>query len=742
VIWPERRTSLSRPEYLGVREAVRSCEGVAAVNGRSMFNLTGEAEAARLEGVFASSNFFTLLGADAALGRTFLPGEDGPGRDAVVVLSYGLWQRRFGGDPAVLGRTLTLHSVPRTVIGVMPRDFALPSPATELWVPLPLYRDAPGPGWASRYLTLIGRLKPDVPVAVAVAELRPIAAALKREYPNNDPDDIVERGTVVTLREFVVGATRPMFLALGGAVDLLLLIACANVANLLVARGISRQREFAIRAALGADRGRLVRQLLVESALLGCLGGVLGLTGATWGARAIAALLPETLPGLDAVTLDGPAALFALGLSAATGLLFGLAPAFRGARADLGQPLREGRAAAGTATARRFHRRLTIAEIALASVLLAGAGLLARSLWNVLHVDPGFQPAGVAAVQLAPPPDRYRDPDARRAFYDEVLAGLRALPGVTTAGAIQHLPLGGSAWTLPVYLEGETVADGVEAPTAHYRVVTPGYFSTMGLRVLRGRALSDDDRPGHPQAAIVSEALARRLWPGQDPLGRRVRTIIGPRDWIEVVGIVADVRADALDVAPPGELYRPYAQDPQAAVALVIKSAEDPRRLASEVRALVHRVDRDVAVSDLRALEDLVAASTVNRRASATLIGCFALAALLLGAVGVYGVVTYAVNQRTREFGVRLALGARRGEVFRLVLGEALRLVSGGLAIGLGLATVGSRWLGALLFEVRPLDPFVLAAAAIALLTAAVFASWVPARRATRVDPLVALRAE
>ena len=741
VVWPERRGSLSRPEYRDVRDLSRSFDGLAAVNARSSFSLTGTGEAARLTGVYASANFFDVLGVDAAVGRTFLPDEDQPGHDGVVVLSDGLWRRRFGGDPSVIGRTLTLYGVPRVVVGVMPRGFAMPSSETELWVPLPLYEQAPGPSWNARYLTLIGRLKPGVAAAEAAEALKPIAAAIKTRWPNHDPDDIVDRGTVASLHEEMVGDTRPTLAALAGATALLLLVACVNIVNLLLARGAGRQRELAVRAALGAGRARLAQQLLVESVTLAVAGGIVGLIGAVWALHAVVPLLPLPLDLAGRVRVDATVLVVGLALAFLTGIAGGIAPAWRLTASRLHDALREGRAP-GTAGARRLQRLFTIGQVALATLLLVGAGLLLRSFWRLTHVDPGFDAAHVLAVRLTPPQEAYHDAARRRALYGEVLAGVAQVPGVVTAGAIQHLPLGGSSWNVPVFPEGREIPGGVEPPVAAYRVATPGYFRTMRVRLIEGRGLSADDGPGRPPVTVISDTLARDLWPDGDALGRRLRTVIGDDGWIEVVGVVAGVHAGGLDEPPVGEMYRPYDQDPLASMALVVRTTGEPTRAAAAVRTVVRRVDTNVAVSDVRPLTAVVAASVARPRATAILLLLFAGLALALGAVGVHGVMAYAVSQRTHEFGVRMAVGAQAGAVARLVVGDATMLVASGLVLGLGGAALAARALGSLLFEIRPDDPLTFLAVAGVLGAAGLIAAWLPARRAARVDPVVALRAE
>ena len=740
VAWPERRQALSRPEYRDVRDMSRSFDGLAAVNGRSSFSLTGAGEAARLTGVYASANFFDLLGVGAALGRTFLPDEDQPGQDGVVILSHGLWQRLFGGDPAVLGRTLTLHGVGRTVVGVMPPEFAMPSPETELWVPLPLYEHAPGPSWYARYLTLIGRLKPGVTPAEAAEELRPIAAAVKERWPNNDPDDVVERGTVVSLHEMMVGNARPTLAALAGATALLLLVACVNIANLLLARAVARERELAVRAAIGAGRARLARQLLVESVTLAVAGGMAGVAAAAWAVGAVVPLLPLQLDLVGRARVDGTVLAVGLGLALVTGVVAGIAPAWRLTTSRLSDALREGRAP-GSAEARRLQRVFTVGQVALAALLLVGAGLLIRSFWQLQQVDPGFDPDHVLAAQVTPPPAGYEDDARRVALYEELLGGAARLAGVVATGAIQHLPLGGSSWNVPVFPDGREIPKGVEPPVAGYRVATEGYFETMSIRLVGGRVFSAEDRPGRPPVTIISDTLARELWPGEEAVGRRLRTVIGTDEWIEVVGVVAGVRARGLDAAPVGEMYRPYAQDPMASMALVVRTTGEPTAAAAGVRAIVQRADENVALSDVRPVTDVVAASVARPRATAALLVVFAALALALGVVGVHGVVAYAVTQRTREFGVRLAVGARAGDLVRLVLGDAAALVGIGLTLGLAGAVAGAHALGSLLFEVRPADPLTLATVAVVLGASGLVAAWLPARRAMRVDPVTALRA-
>jgi predicted permease len=752
----QAKAALSLAEYWDLRERQRSFERVAAFADGSS-SLTGRGTAERLRTGYTSAEMFPLLGVSAALGRTFGPEDDLPGRPPVVVLSDGLWRRRFGADPAVVGRVLTLDDAQATVIGVMPPGFQLPlhftgSPA-ELWAPLQLdpAADRNERGW--HFLDVVARLRPGVAVEAADAEVGALMTAMREQYPGEYHPTF--GGHAYALGGEVVGDVRPGLLALLGAVGLLLAIACANVASLLLARGEARQREIAVRAALGAGRGRIARQLLTESALLAVAGGLLGLILAAWGGRAMVLAAPPTIPRLSAAGIDGWVLGFALLATVCTGLLFGLAPALHSARADLAGALVEGgRGGTAGGLRQRFRRGLVVGQIALALVLLTGSGLLVQSFLKVRGVDPGFDPEQLLTARLELSPVRYRTSDQRRAFFRELMARLEAIPGVQSAGAARALPMTGQLeigdWS---FLQEGKFSDP-PVPTdytpADWQVVTPEYFRTMRMPLLQGRGLEEGDRLGAPGALVVNQTLARQVWPDGDALGRRVRLGGGPSDsvWRTVVGIVGDVRHRGLSAEPRPEMYLPYDQFPAGTMAalpslyLAVRTSGDPAALAPALRAAVSGLDPDLPLAEVQTMEQSLGSWAAERRLTMLIVSGFAAAALLLGAIGIYGVMAHLVVHRTREIGIRIALGAVPREILRLVLSQGAWLAGLGIAAGVLGAFAVTRLIGGLLFHVRPTDPATFVATAVLLAAVAAIASVVPALRATRVDPIDALRAE
>ncbi len=727
--------------FLDWREQSGAFESMAAAQLWSL-TMTGRDRPEQLEVLQTSAEIFHVLGVDAALGRTFAAGEDQPGREHVVVLSHGFWQRRFGGVADVVGQQVTLDGEPYTVVGVMPPEFQFaPFWAThaEAWVPLNLGRRVNDRRGQS--LRVFARLKPGVTLERAQAEMETINRRLAEQYPRENEGLTV---SVDPLHEKVVGKSRPALLIILGAVGFVLLIACANVANLMLAKSALRQREIAVRIALGASRMRVVRQLLTESLLLSLAGGAAGLLLAYWSNTALASLGPDTLPRVRTASLDSAVLLFTLGLSVFVGLLFGLAPALRSTKTDLTESLKS--RAQGSARGRRHERvrqLLVVGEIAVSLVLLAGGGLMMRSFLRLTSVDPGFDPRGVttATVRLAGP--RYATDEQRAAFFQRLTAQLNSLPGVKSASAINHLPLGGDVWTFGFTVEGRPATPEAERPSAVYRVVRPDYFRTMGAALLKGRDFTERDDANSPGVVIVNEALARRQWPGEEPLGKRI-TVNGegakPR---EVVGVVKDLKQGEWASEPQPEMYLPHLQaaSPRS-MTLVIRASSDASELGAEVRREVWAVDSDLPVSQVTGMEEVVSNSVGQQRFNTLLIGLFAATALILAAVGVYGVMSHAVAQRTHEIGVRLALGARGRDVLGMIIGQGLRLTFVGLAVGLAGALALMRVMNSLLYEVSATDPLVFGGVAAALTLSALLACYVPARRATKVDPMVALRYE
>jgi len=713
-------------------------------------NLTGQGEPEQLATVRVSGDFFTVLGTPAVLGRTLQPADDLIGKATAVVLSHSFWQRKFGADPRVVGRKVSLSGSPVTIVGVMPAGFTFPrggempagfgfTASPDIWLPQALtaeQRQSRG----SHGAIAIGRLKPGATVAGADAELKTVAARLAQAHSDTNKGWSAK---VIPMSEQLVGDLRPALLVLWGAVGFVLLIACANVASLLLARAASRQREIALRTAIGAGRGRLIAQLLTESGLLAVLGGGLGVALAALGLRAFAAFLPAELAGASDLSLSGRVLGWTALLCLATCILAGLAPALQLTRPDLSSSLREGsRGSAGAGRSRRTQRGLVVAEVALAVLLLVGAGLLLRSFSHLLAVHPGFEAAHALSFEIDLPEDRYTKPQ-RAAFFARLLDRLSGLPGVTATGAVSGLPMGGED------INGLTL-EGRPAPTpdkpylADDRQATPGYFNAMGIPLRRGRLFAATDTADKPPVAVVDEVLARSFWPGEEAVGKRFQSggPKGKEPWITVIGVVGSVRNSGLHVEPRPQMYRPEEQAPSASMAVVLRSPGNPESLATAARAVVHEVDRDQPVSNVRTLDQLVADSVAGRRFNLLLLGLFAALALTLSGVGIYGVTAYSVVQRTREMGLRMALGSQPGQVLRLVVGEAGLLAGMGVLLGLLAAFALTRVMSTLLYGVATTDPPTFAVVALGLLLIALAAACLPGMRATRVDPMVALRGE
>lgn len=709
---------------------------VVGVNNRR-FSIGGPGEPERVRGTRVTANFFPVFGAETAIGRAFTAGEEVDGGAAVAVISHDLWQRRFQGDPEVVGKSLDLGGVPHTVVGVLRDDFrspeASPSEQPQLWVPLGITEQT---GRGGLWLHAVGRLEPGVALARAATAMDAAAAALARQYPDTNANRGV---SLEPLKSSMVGDLERPLVLLFGSVGLVLLIACANVANLLLARAAARRREMTLRAALGAAPGRLIRQLLTESVVLSLLGGVLGLLAAWAVLPALSAWLPADLPRLDEVKVDGTVLLFTLGVAALTGVVFGLLPALAGRRVDLRGVLAEG-GRSDAASARRLPLSLVVAEMALALLLLVGAGLLLRSFGSLLAVDVGFDPRRLATVELHLPDDRY--PEAQQAvdFYDRLLAEVGAIPGVSAASAADMLPFSGYYSCNTVTVDDGTSPRAEElVPCAEYRTVADGYFDAMGIRLEAGRALGTSDDVNSRPVAVVNRTLARRLWP-TGALGRRLTLYFDDSVPHEIVGVVEDVRHFGLDSEVLPEVYVSHRQHPSHWMTLVARGEGEAAVLLPALRDRVRRVDRQLPISSVGTMQDQITASVADPRLRTLLLSAFAGIALFLAAIGLFGVMSYTVNRRTREIGVRMALGAGRRRVMGMVVGQSMGAALAGIAIGVAAALALSRLLQGLLYGISAQDLTVYLVSALALATVALVASYLPARRASRTDPQVALR--
>jgi putative ABC transport system permease protein len=727
-------------DYLDWREQSRSYEQLALFRWWSA-NLTGVDPPERIQGFLVTANFLEAIGIKPIMGRNFSADENQPGKDAVAVITYSLWQRRFGGDPHILNKTITVNSITRTVIGVMPERFNFPKGA-EVYAPLSITPEmARTRGNHSYYV--IGRLKPGVTRESAQAELDTITARLEKQYPESNTG---WGANVYPIVKDTVRVYDTVLWVLMGAVGFVLLIACANVANLMLARASGRQKEIALRAALGASRWRIVRQLLTESLIVALMGGALGVLVALWGIDALRVANPgdaaRFAPGWYQLGINPSVLAFTLGLSLFSGIVFGLAPAWQVSKPDLNDALKEG-GRQTTAGSHWLRSSLVVVEVALSLMLLVGAGLLARSFLVLLKTDAGFNPDSVLTMNLILPSAKYKDETQRNNFYHDLIQRVQAVPGVESAAVVNYLPLGGSNSSEDYLVEGAPEPSPGQENDGRYRVCTPGYFQMMGISILRGRGFTDEDRPGAQPVVIVNETLARKHWPSGDAVGKRIR-FSGPLEknpWMEIVGIVRDVKHELnLPVTP--EYYLPHAQDSWNAMVLVARTKIDPAAVAAPIRQQVWAIDKDQPVFDVLTMQEVRALSIAPYTFSSVVLGIFSGVALLLAAVGIYGVMSFAVTQRTHEIGIRMALGARAGDVLRLVIKHGMVLALIGVAIGVVGSWGLTRFMQKLLVGVEPTDPLIFSAVSTFLLIAALLACYIPARRATKVDPLVALRYE
>jgi len=740
------RNFITYPNLLDWRAQNHVFEQIAVFRQMN-FTLTGNGEPERVIGGQVSAELFPALRVGAALGRTFLTEEDKPGGNPVALLSHSLWRRRFGADPNLIGQSVMLNGMSCQVAGVMPADFQFPN-RVELWTPLG--QTLSDPDWMHRGngqgIYGVARLKPGVTLAQAKAEMETIALRLEQQYPATNQG---RRVSVVPLLEETVGEIRRALMVLLGAVGFVLLIACANIANLLLARAATRQKEMAIRLALGAGRWRLLRQLLVESVLLALLGGGLGLWLASRGVALIVATNPtgpNAIPRAQEIGLDWQVVIFTAAISILTGLLFGIAPAWQASRPALNESLKDSnRGATSGPGRRRFRGALVSAEVALSLVLLIGAGLMFRSFYHLQRVDPGFQADHLLTLRLALPQSKYSTNQQIVNFYQQLFERLKALPGVQSVGVATWMPFVGGGAISSLIFEGQPEPKPGEAPLADISFVTPDYFRLMGMTLQRGRAFTEQDNQNAPPVIIIDESSAQRHWPNADPIGKRIRIgHLNPNaPWLTVVGVVKRVKMYRLErESNRAQVYRPFLDSPWPTTTIGVRSAVDPTSLTAAVRQQVLALDRDLPVFNVRTMEQAMANSVASNRLNTLLLGIFAAVAFILAAVGIYGVMSYSVAQRAHEIGIRMALGARSLDVLKLVVGQGMALTLIGTGLGLAEAFALTRFMKTLLFGVSATDPWTFAAVALLLSGVALLACYLPARRATKVDPLATLRHE
>ncbi len=736
---------MSYTKYTQIQEQSKTLESMAGFYPLTL-SLVTEREPEAVNGARASIDFFRVLGISPTRGRAFLPEEEQDGGPDVAVISDGFWHSHFAGDPAALGKVLVLDGKSATIVGILPASFRFPLqyPEPDVWLPRPsetvLLTPAQVRGGAS-YFNMIARLRPGETLQRASAELDAINASYKQQFGSNA--DATKFGILAqTLEESLVGGLRPSLLVLLAAVGFVLLIACANVANLLLARATARDREIAVRKALGASGGRLVRQLLSESILLSVCGGVLGVLLAAVLMPTLRSISPGAVPRLGEAKIDGVVMIFSLLLCVITGIAFGLVPALQTSKKDLHEILKEGgRGSSESGSRGRFRALLVVAEIGIALVLMTGAGLLIQSFSRLMQVNPGFSPKNLTAFPLTLPPSRYSKPELQAQFYRQLLEHIRSMPEVQAAGITSYLPLGGGARYVFVCPEG-FVCQGVgKDPTSAVRQVSAGYFETIRTPLLSGRTIDEKDIAGGSPVAVINEAAARHFFPGQNPIGKH---IANSRDMVqrEIVGVAADVKFNTLNAADVEEMYLPMSQVPWPNTTLLVRSAASSRSLVAAVRSKIAEVDPSLPVSGISSMEEVVDASVAQPKLTMRFVGIFAGFALLLAAIGIYGLIAYTVSARNQEMGIRVALGARPADILRLVVGQGMRLTGIGVVVGVIVSLVLTRLLASLLFGVRASDPLVFGAAAFILAGAAFVACYIPARRATRVDPIVVLKYE
>jgi putative ABC transport system permease protein len=740
-------SNMGYPTFADWRSQNHSFEAMSALGDWSP-TLSGAGEPQALNGQRVTSDFFRVLQVKPMLGREFTDEDDRPNAPRVAIISYDLWQRSFGRDTALLGKSILLSGIERTLIGVMPPDFQpLLNPnnkRVDVWRPLGYAGETPPACRSCRHLRTIGRIRQGVSSTQAQSELATIQQRIEKDHPSDYSSSGIR---LKPLHEQFAGAVQPVLFLLFGAVGFVMLIVCANVANLMLARTASRKKEIALRLALGASRSRILKQILTESSLLAIFGGALGVLLASFGTRWLVSLAPGDIPRIEQVGLHPVVLAFALSLSLLTSILFGLIPAFAAAKTDLQRDLKLGGRGSSGLTNRWLHHALVVADVALAMVLLAGAGLMFKSMARLLEVPSGMSPENVLTMKLSLFGSEYSGSDANArvlATFHQALERISSLPGVNSAGVVSQLPLGGDFDMYGVRIKDKPVANPEDAPGAFRYGVTPGYLEAMGIPVRRGRTITAQDHEKAQPVVLINELFANRIWPGEDPLGKMVQLGGPERPWRTVVGVVGNVRHEGLDGPQKLQLYVPEAQwfDPDSDMTLVIRTNGNPTAITAAAREAVWSVSRNVRITEVASMDQVIAASVGQRRFPMMLLGLFAVAALFLAALGLYGVMAYAVTQRTPELGVRIALGARPSEVVRLVLRQGLYLVGIGLAVGLLGALALRSLIKGLLFQVQASDPATLVSVAVVLVVVAVLACWIPARRATKVDPLVALRYE
>jgi predicted permease len=752
---PEQLISVTgtypRGAFVALREQVQTMDVATYAEGHE-FNLTGAGEPVRLAGTLVSAELFSVLGARPELGRTFHSGEDAAGQDNYVILSHALWQERFGSDPTIIGRAIQIEGAGRQVLGVMPPSFRFPSAKIQVWLPLHTDPRNVTNYWASDYMPVIGRLRPGRTLQQASAQLRLFQSHVGELFPWRMPADWNADISVIPLKNGMVADVRTRLLMLLGAVALVLLIACANVANLMLSRAASREKEIGIRSALGADRHRVIRQLLTESVALGSLGGSLGVALAAAGLSLLKFALPSSTPRLADVHMDWRVLLFACGLSVLTGLIFGIVPALQSSRTALTESLRNGGRGAAVSVSQRLRGTLAVAEVGLAALLIIVAGLLIRSFWALSHVDTGFRSQQLVTARITPNQSFCSDPGRCQAFYRSLLDQVQSSSGVRAAALVNTLPLGGRVTKRSVQIENFVAPAGQPSPLFWMDAVTPTYFHVMDILMLSGRSFTESEMSGNPPVAIVTAESARRFWPDKSAVGQHIR-LLDESTWRTVIGVTADVRAYDLKRTTPdwikGTVYVPYgptatAEDKRmpAEMTIAIRTASDESQVRALLQRLVAGLNQDVPVTEVQTMTSVVSDAAATPASTASLFVIFAGVALALGMVGVYGVLAFLVSRRTREIGVRIALGAQRYDIVWLILKEGAKFAALGIALGLAGAFVVTRWLSSELYGVSALDPLTYTSVAAVIAVVTILACYLPARRAMQIDPMVALRYE